>query len=61
MLGFDTDARVLRPPAVLAQADKLKRPDTMLFDRGAHGNDRQAIAGLFRLGPALKMDSKEQA
>jgi putative ABC transport system permease protein len=44
VLGFDPDARVLRLPEVMAQADTLKHPDTVLFDRGARGDYNQAIA-----------------
>ena len=44
VLGFDPDAGVLRLPQVMAQADTLKLPDTVLFDRGARGQYDQAIA-----------------
>lgn len=44
VLGFDPDAQVLRLPAVMAQAEKLKQPDTVLFDRGARGQYKQTIA-----------------
>ncbi|MFQ6538214.1 MULTISPECIES: ABC transporter permease DevC [Aphanothece] len=48
VLGFDPDADVLRLPEVMAQADLLKLPDTVLFDRGARGQYKQAIARIDR-------------
>ena len=48
VLGFDPDADVLRLPEVRAQADRLKLPDTVLFDRGARGRYGAAIARLDR-------------
>ncbi|EDY38569.1 DevC protein [Cyanobium sp. PCC 7001] len=48
VLGFDPDADVLRLPEVRAQADLLKLPDTVLFDRGARGQYREAIARIDR-------------
>ncbi|MBD2551174.1 FtsX-like permease family protein [Microcystis elabens FACHB-917] len=48
VLGFDPDADVLRLPEVRAQADRLKLPDTVLFDRGARGRYGAAIARLER-------------
>lgn len=48
VLGFDPDADVLRLPEVMAQADRLKLPDTVLFDRGARGQYKQAIARVDR-------------
>jgi len=44
VLGFDPDADVLRLPEVRAQADRLKLPDTVLFDRGARGRYGEVIA-----------------
>lgn len=51
VLGFDPDADVLRLPEVQAQADRLKRPDTVLFDRGARGRYGEVIARLDRGEP----------
>lgn len=48
VLGFDPDADVLRLPEVIAQADRLKLPDTVLFDRGARGRYKEAIARIDR-------------
>jgi putative ABC transport system permease protein len=48
VLGFDPDADVLRLPEVQAQADRLKLPDTVLFDRGARGRYGELIARLDR-------------
>ncbi|MFM7675317.1 MAG: ABC transporter permease DevC [Synechococcus sp.] len=48
VLGFDPDADVLRLPEVMAQADRLKIPDTVLFDRGARGQYQEAIARIER-------------
>ncbi|CAK6698054.1 ABC transporter permease DevC [Synechococcus sp. CBW1107] len=43
VLGFNPDAAVLRLPEVMAQADALKLPDTVLFDRGARGQYAEVI------------------
>ena len=51
VLGFDPDADVLRLPEVRAQADRLKLPDTVLFDRGARGRYGEVIARLDRGEP----------
>jgi putative ABC transport system permease protein len=51
VLGFDPDADVLRLPEVRAQADRLKRPDTVLFDRGARGRYGEVIARMDRGEP----------
>ncbi len=51
VLGFDPDADVLRLPEVQAQADRLKLPDTVLFDRGARGRYAELIARLDRGEP----------
>ena len=51
VLGFDPDADVLRLPEVQAQADRLKLPDTVLFDRGARGRYGEVIARLDRGEP----------
>ncbi|MCP9798349.1 ABC transporter permease DevC [Cyanobium sp. Lug-B] len=51
VLGFDPDADVLRLPEVQAQADRLKLPDTVLFDRGARGRYGEMIARLDRGEP----------
>ncbi len=51
VLGFDPDADVLRLPEVRAQADRLKLPDTVLFDRGARGRYGEVIAQLDRGEP----------
>ena len=51
VLGFDPDADVLRLPEVRAQADRLKRPDTVLFDRGARGRYGEVIARIDRGEP----------
>ncbi len=51
VLGFDPDADVLRLPEVQAQADRLKLPDTVLFDRGARGRYGELIARLDRGEP----------
>ena len=51
VLGFHPDADVLRLPAVMAQADRLKSPDTVLFDRGARGAYDRAIARIDRGEP----------
>ena len=51
VLGFDPDADVLRLPEVRAQADRLKLPDTVLFDRGARGRYSEVIARLDRGEP----------
>ena len=51
VLGFDPDADVLRLPEVRAQADLLKLPDTVLFDRGARGRYGEVIARLDRGEP----------
>ncbi len=51
VLGFDPDADVLRLPEVQAQADRLKRPDTVLFDRGARGRYGEVIARVDRGEP----------
>jgi putative ABC transport system permease protein len=48
VLGFNPDADVLRLPEVRAQADLLKLPDTVLFDRGARGQYKEAIARIDR-------------
>lgn len=48
VLGFDPDARVLDLPELNAQRDRLKLPDTVLFDRGARGRYRETIARLDR-------------
>lgn len=51
VLGFDPDADVLRLPEVQAQADRLKLPDTVLFDRGARGRYGEVIARIDRGEP----------
>ena len=51
VLGFDPDADVLRLPEVRAQADRLKLPDTVLFDRGARGRYGEVIARIDRGEP----------
>ncbi len=51
VLGFDPEADVLRLPEVRAQADRLKLPDTVLFDRGARGRYGEVIARLDRGEP----------
>lgn len=44
VLGFAPDEPVLNLPEVNQQLDKLKLPDTVLFDRGARGEYAEAIA-----------------
>ena len=44
VLGFDPDGQVLSLPEVVAQTNKLKLPDTILFDRGARGKYAKTIA-----------------
>ncbi|GAB4133597.1 MAG: ABC transporter permease DevC [Cyanobacteria bacterium J069] len=44
MVGFAPDEPALNLPEVNQQLDKLKLPDTVLFDRGARGQYAEAIA-----------------
>lgn len=44
MVGFAPDEPALNLPEVNQQLDKLKLPDTVLFDRGARGKYAEAIA-----------------
>lgn len=46
VLGVDPDARVLNLPELNRQRDRLKLPDTVLFDRLARGSYAQTIARL---------------
>lgn len=46
VLGFDPDKPAFDLPAVNEQLDKLKIPDTVLFDRGARGEYSEAIAAV---------------
>ncbi|AFY28506.1 ABC transporter permease DevC [Cyanobium gracile] len=46
VLGMDPDARVLNLPELNRQRDRLKQPDTVLFDRLARGPYDQTIARL---------------
>ncbi|WP_219904118.1 ABC transporter permease DevC [Aphanothece minutissima] len=46
VLGVDPDARVLNLPELNRQRDRLKLPDTVLFDRLARGSYARTIARL---------------
>jgi putative ABC transport system permease protein len=46
VVGFDPDYAAFDLPAVNQQLDKLKIPDTVLFDRGARGEYAEAIAAI---------------
>lgn len=46
VLGFDPDQPAFDLPGVNEQLDKLKIPDTVLFDRGARGEYAEAIAAV---------------
>ena len=59
MFGFDPDARVFTIPAVMAQQNLLKQPDTVLFDRGARGPYQATIAALEQ-GRTLSTESERR-
>ncbi len=42
--GFNPDVPAFNLPEVNSQLDKIKLPDTVLFDRGARGDYQEAIA-----------------
>lgn len=44
LVGFNPNHAALNLPEVNQQLDKLKLPDTVLFDRGTRGNYSEAIA-----------------
>ncbi len=46
MLGFDPDRPAFNVPAVNQQLDKIKLPNTVLFDRKARGEYKQILAQL---------------
>ncbi len=46
MLGFDPDRPAFKLPEVTHQLDKLKLPNTVLFDRSARGEYKDIIAQL---------------
>jgi putative ABC transport system permease protein len=47
-LGFDPTRPVLNLPAVNQQLEKIKLPDSVLFDRGARGDYKEAIRQIDR-------------
>jgi putative ABC transport system permease protein len=44
VIGFNPESAAFNLPEVKQQLDKLKIPDTVLFDRGSRGDYQQAIA-----------------
>lgn len=44
VIGFNPDHSAFNLPEVNQQLDKLKLPDTVLFDRGSRGNYQETIA-----------------
>lgn len=50
VIGFDPDQPALDLPEVNQQLEKIKLPDTVLFDRGSRGEYKEAIAQIERGG-----------
>jgi putative ABC transport system permease protein len=48
VIGFDPDKPALDLPEVNQQLEKIKLPDTVLFDRGSRGDYAEAIAQIER-------------